>query len=526
MKNIILELMNGLVKDSSKKSSVDKIYKIHKYWARKPWYVVDKYIEKYSRKGDLVLDPFCGSGLTGVEANSLERDFIGIDLNPMSIRISQATNFPLENIKSLEADFNLVKLRCKDKILALYTTDSICPKCGQMLYEKHTVCGGENVGKSAVYCECGKRTSQLINSNIDRCDQTLDETYWVPETEMPQEFFKDRFSYKGIKKVKDFFTPRALSSLSFILDSIKKLESDNEEFLIIAFSNTLLHCSKLKGENVRPMSVNNYWLPNDIIDENVWFRFEDRFNNVLESKKALLKRKDPKERGKYTFIHGSALNSNNYTKADYIFTDPPYGETIQYSELSFVWNAWLDQSYEIKEEIIINPVQKKSQKEFGELLHISLSNIYESLKRGKYFTLCFANKEFIVWKDTINFCKKLGFQLDSIEAYDTYGSPYNKNWSKFSPKTDLYVTFKKIAKSDKYQSINYEYDIKTLLDLILDTYFSKDLEVDIYKLYDLTVSAIIWLMFYNKKSFKIEDFDLKTFSILMEDRLRLKRPSS
>lgn len=526
MREVIEELINGLIDDTSVRSSVDTIYKIHKYWARKPWYVVNNYIDTYSKKGDLIVDPFCGSGSTGLEAVCLERDFLGIDLNPMSILISDGTMTPLGDIKSLEDDFYRITRVCKEKILSLYSTETVCSKCGKPLYEKHIVCGGNNEGKAAVYCENGHKTSQLINSNLEKCELTLDEIFWVPDTEMPQEFFKDRFSYKGVKKVIDFFTPRALSGLSFILDTIKKLQSKNEKYLIIAFSNTLLHCSKLKGENVRPMSVNNYWLPNDIIDENVWFRFEDRFSNVLESKKALINRQQLKVSGKYTLIHGSALNPNNYKKADYIFTDPPYGETIQYSELSFLWNSWLNQSYDIKDEIIINPVQKKGTKEFGELLDESLKNIYENLKHGKYFTLCFANKEFNVWKKIITFCKDLGFQLDKIETYDTYGSPFNKNWSKFSPKTDLYVTFRKVAKSSKFQPINYDYSIDYLLDQIIETFNEKDLEFNIYKLYDLTVSSIIWLMFYNKKSFEIENFSIKTFSELVEKKIIKKSDSA
>ena len=38
-------------------------------------------IKVYSPHGGLVLDPFCGSGTTGVAALNVERDFIGIDLS-------------------------------------------------------------------------------------------------------------------------------------------------------------------------------------------------------------------------------------------------------------------------------------------------------------------------------------------------------------------------------------------------------------------------------------------------------------
>ena len=518
MREIIRNLANDINKDLEVKSSVDDIYKIHKYWARKPWYVVDKYIEEYSNPGDLIIDPFCGSGLTGSEAISLGRNFLGIDLNPMSILISEGTMNGKCDTESLLDDFKSIELACKNKIMNLYETKVNCPICGKKMFEKHLVCGGKNEGKSSLFCACGKKISGLVDTGINQRNNTLEESYWVPETYMPNEFFKDRFSYKGVKQVKDFFSPRALSSLSFILDTIKKMNSKNENYLLLAFSNTLLHCSKLKGENVRPMSVNNYWLPNDIIDENVWFRFEDRFMNVYNSKVAFNERNINKKVGKYGLINGSALKSNNYKKCDYIFTDPPYGETIQYSELSFVWNAWLEKKYEIEDEVIINPVQKKSTKEFNKLLDYSLTNIYDSLKRGKYFTLCFANKEFNVWREIISHCKQLGFQIERIETYDTYGTPFNKNWATFSPKTDLYVTFKKISKSDKFKTVNQNVTLNNIVDSCLEYFEEINENVNVYKLYDLTIATIIWLMFYNKKDFNIENFDLKSFSKIIEEK--------
>jgi len=57
------------------------MYNMHKYWARKTHNVVAEYIKVYSIEGDTVLDPFCGSGTTGVVALKNGRRFIGIDLN-------------------------------------------------------------------------------------------------------------------------------------------------------------------------------------------------------------------------------------------------------------------------------------------------------------------------------------------------------------------------------------------------------------------------------------------------------------
>jgi hypothetical protein len=47
-------------------------------------------ISKVTECGDVVLDPFCGSGTTGVEAIRLNRQFIGIDTNPIAILITEA----------------------------------------------------------------------------------------------------------------------------------------------------------------------------------------------------------------------------------------------------------------------------------------------------------------------------------------------------------------------------------------------------------------------------------------------------
>lgn len=47
-------------------------------------------IDLYSEPGDLVLDPFCGSGTTAVEAAVSDRRFVVGDLNPLAVRIAEA----------------------------------------------------------------------------------------------------------------------------------------------------------------------------------------------------------------------------------------------------------------------------------------------------------------------------------------------------------------------------------------------------------------------------------------------------
>ncbi|HDH25486.1 MAG TPA: hypothetical protein ENH00_04740, partial [Actinobacteria bacterium] len=47
-------------------------------------------IDLYTDPGDLVVDPFCGSGTTAVEAAVSDRRFIVGDLNPLAVRIAEA----------------------------------------------------------------------------------------------------------------------------------------------------------------------------------------------------------------------------------------------------------------------------------------------------------------------------------------------------------------------------------------------------------------------------------------------------
>jgi len=57
--------------------------------SQKPEKLIEHLILSSSRPGDLVLDPFLGSGTTAVVAERLERRWIGIEHNPDYIRIAE-----------------------------------------------------------------------------------------------------------------------------------------------------------------------------------------------------------------------------------------------------------------------------------------------------------------------------------------------------------------------------------------------------------------------------------------------------
>jgi hypothetical protein len=217
-------------------------------------------------------------------------------------------------------------------------------------------------------------------------------------------------------------------------------------------------------------------------------------------------------------IQKSALDSMGCECVDYFFTDPPYGDAIQYSELSFIWNAWLQESYETAQEVVINPVQNKGSSEFSQLLCSSLDNIYTALKPGRYFTLCFQNKNSAIWNSVVSHCKSLGFQLVDVSVYNTYGFPFNKSWANFSPKSDIYVTFKKTDKK-LFRSYNKAETIASIVREI-DTYMKRNaISADNNKLYDFTISYLIWALFLNEQPVDVSNFDIKKFTQIASELL-------
>ena len=69
------------------------------YQGATPAWVLWNLLERYTRPGDLVLDPFCGGGTTLDVAKSLERKARGFDLNPQrpDIEEADARDLPLED---------------------------------------------------------------------------------------------------------------------------------------------------------------------------------------------------------------------------------------------------------------------------------------------------------------------------------------------------------------------------------------------------------------------------------------------
>lgn len=73
----------------------DPIYKAHTYHTKVPPKAICKYISHYTKPGDLILDPYCGSGMTGLAANLVDGRYAFLsDLSPAASHIAAGYTRP------------------------------------------------------------------------------------------------------------------------------------------------------------------------------------------------------------------------------------------------------------------------------------------------------------------------------------------------------------------------------------------------------------------------------------------------
>lgn len=320
-------------------------YQMHRYFARRPWNVFEHIIKHYTNAGDLILDPFCGGGITVYEGLKLRRRVIGIDLNPLATWITkmQVENFDLEEV---ERAFNQVVEKFEPMAEELYSTTCndcgekvaadwfewsnvlICPGCGRevILAETKKLRGGtyecpnEKCISILVASECQRVDDVLINKKL-KCSKCKDviqsvneedkakeleiekkfdkiinkEKLFIPKIPFPDgDLEKDHALFKkGIKNFSDFFTKRnliALARLKKIIAGVA-MEDNIREALWFIFSATLRYVNKMtlrneiwRGNKPFEWAAHAYWLPTSYLEPNIIPNLINRKNAFFKGK--------------------------------------------------------------------------------------------------------------------------------------------------------------------------------------------------------------------------------------------------
>lgn len=449
------------------------MYLMHKYWARKPHNVVAEHIKTYSKPNDIVLDPFSGSGVTAIESLKLSRKAIAIDLDPIANFIARCTLLPLD-LKEFSRVFQKIKKKTKEVINLLYLTK--CVKCKKEVVAEAIIWGKDTPKEIRYSCDCenGTQWKEMTKDDYKMIKEIekRDIPYWYPQNEL---IWNTRINVHKGTRVSDLFTRRNLIALSMIYHELETIgDKTIKELMQFTFSSALPQASKMvfiikqrgrksgktveEKKEVGSWATRGYWVPSEYFEINAWNCFEERFKKVIrgkeESNRLVKKIKEGSEfsdldnKANIIFLTQSSLDLSNIpsNSVDYIFTDPPYGDSVPYLELDYMWNSWLKYSVNFEDEIIISdsPVRNKNFELYDKMLKVAFREVFRVLRSGKYLTVTFHNTDIKVWKSIINAVTYGGFVLEKI-TYQPPARPSAKGLLHpyASAVGDYYIRFRK-----------------------------------------------------------------------------------
>lgn len=123
---------------------------------------------------------------------------------------------------------------------------------------------------------------------------------------------------------------------------------------------------------------------------------------------------------------------------DYIFTDPPYVDKVQYGELNFIWDAWLDFSSNwLRDEIIVNSVRGKTLEDWETRMRQALAEYYRVLKPGRWISLCYHDSDPGTWRLVQDMLLDIGFEIHTVTELDPLQKSSNQITSEKVVKSDL-----------------------------------------------------------------------------------------
>lgn len=134
---------------------------------------------------------------------------------------------------------------------------------------------------------------------------------------------------------------------------------------------------------------------------------------------------------------------------DYIFTDPPFGGNLNYSELSFLWEAWLKVITNPKNEAIMSRKQGKGMPEYQKLMTQCFSEYYRVLKPGRWMTVEFHNSKNAVWNAIQEALLRSGFIIADVRTIDKQQGSFNQVTTSSAVKRDLVISAYKPKESFK-----------------------------------------------------------------------------
>lgn len=399
------------------------LHSLIKFWARKD----PELISHEMMKAKLIVDPFCGSGSSGFGAVFNNSSAILSDINPVSVFIAynvlNGENLELETIKvmkdlCIEIENEAYTLSNSNVInFAVWKNDEI------VLLKFVT-------GKST-------KNKDLIKEYLEM-EENLEIKWWYP---------KGKFIYPGtevefrdgphrIMEIKDLFTKRNLYVISKLYSHIEKIWSDDRiqgDLLKLVFIASLANATKMipHAKSSGPSwKVPRYWIPNLREERNfcrtflrkllLLYSFKEKWRAFTQNYQITVSFDGEIVMPKKKFIHVCRADALDiYSKLpelDLIILDPPHYDEINYFELTYLWQKWLEGSYNDvrfkyydywNKEICVNRKIGKDLQWYEAKLYEVVSRYVKRLRKKGKIILILHNKDKDLLKKTVREIKEV-----------------------------------------------------------------------------------------------------------------------
>ena len=269
--------------------------------------------------------------------------------------------------------------------------------------------------------------------------ESLEIPYWYPTDKLPAGYNTEQpIRSHGYDKVNLFYTNRILHFLAELYDLIQK--SDLKDSLTIWFTSQLINISKLNRYRpavtfpYNPLSGTLY-ISSLTCESSPYIAYNGKIRKFTQALSGVL------ERNSIISVNSTTdLRNVPDSSIDYIFTDPPFGGNLNYSELSFIWESWIKVKTNNKCEAIMNPVQHKSLPEYQELMTRSFCEYFRILKPNRWMTIEFHNSKNAVWNAIQEGLQRAGFIVADVRTLDKQLGTFKQTTSSSAVKQDLVIS--------------------------------------------------------------------------------------
>ena len=402
MNNDIEKTRKKLRKISPSKSNA--MYNSNMYWSQKPYNVCDVLIEELSEKGDVILDPFLGSGVTVLESvkKAYLRKAIGCEINeaPLSIVKTLLKQYDIVDYTNISQE--VIK---KIKLLSFYY-ETECPFCSapaiisNVRFDMESKASGPLIKEIKADCpNCGK-----ISKEASKKDYDLQNSVYIIKNikKIPMKENSKLAVHKG-ETIEQIFTNRNFKVIDEILGIFQEYPKYTDLFNYILMS--VLHLCKITDTHSN--SQWPLWIPKtNCIEKNAIniickkiIGFKDTISYINSNYNFPVDVKLLHKGSQY--INEDDIPNNSVSL---IITDPPYLGQVAYSEYMQLYEPFIDMAFNLEDEIIVTstPDRKITTEEYFRLLDTVFGICDAKMKMGGCFCMYFHDSNLSVWDKLIS----------------------------------------------------------------------------------------------------------------------------